>query len=798
MIVLLSISLTIGGSKAPPLGSFFHPTKGFWNNAQPLESLRDQTIQLALPSGKSVTVVFDERLVPHIFGSNDVDVYFAQGYITGMHRLFQMDISARATEGRLSEFLGSRTIEYDRSQRRLGLAKAAEQTDEIWAQNAEMYQNLKQYAAGINAYIETLSPADYPIEYKILNFSPEEWSPYRTALFAKSMANVLCSSQKDLEFTNTLNIFGRESFDVIAPAYNPKQSPIIPAGTKWDFNSVAVQNRIQIPVGDLPSGSFEENDENFLYGSNNWAVGGSKTPHGKPILCSDPHLRLTLPSIWYESHIITPEYNCYGVSLPGFPGITIGFNEHIAWGITNAGHDVMDWYQIDWIDEEKGTYWLDGKAENATMRIEEIRVRDQETVTDTIWYTKWGPAHEDGKYQGLAMQWLPLEAIGAHEPQTFFDLNRAKNHEDYLNALENYISPAQNFVFASTSGDIAIKVGGKLPLRSAEQGKFVQSGSHSQNGWQGYIPSEHNPHVLNPTRAFVSSANQNSTDLSYPYYYNGDPYFEDYRGRRLNDLLEQQEIFSAEDMKKIQLDNYSLKAAEILPTLLAYLDRVNGPVVNSVMAVEVLNSLKKWNYAYEWDSKAPIYFDVWYRQFYNQTWDEVISLRDSTSVISPKSWRTIELAQNEPNHKFFDQLYSEDRVEQLQDIVLLSFQDMLRDIEDLPASRLKNWGAYKRTSISHLAQIPVFSRSLPGASGTNGVLNATGSTTGPSWRMIVEMTTPVKAQVVYPGGQSGDPSSPYFDNMVDAWKDGKYYQAHFVKTPEELNSLKLYTLKLTQ
>ncbi len=783
MLYTLSIRIPAGTSSIPPLGRLLSPATGFIHNMGRLPS--SETVNVNLPSGKPVQVLFDERMVPHIFAEDLADALFVQGYITAMHRLFQLDFSTRAAAGRLSEVLGARTLSYDRAKRQLGLHRASEKAIARWSEDPAEFQYIEAYSNGVNAWINSLGKAEYPLEYKILDFEPEAWSTYKTALFMKSMVEMLSAQQKDVEHTTMRELLGNDLFTDLFPGRNPHSDPVISPGTEWGFDPVDVpaDSVTRIDIG--ATGSSEEPIYNDVQpGSNNWALAGSRTKSGASILCNDPHLSLNLPSIWYECHIVTPAFNCYGATLPGMPGIIIGFNEHIAWGSTNAGHDVMDWYQIEWADDKQTQYWMDGQKKEVEMTVEEYQIRGAQAVRDTIKYTVWGPVSDEGKYAGLAMHWMGMESPYKEEQSTFLKLNQARNFNDYMEATDHFVSPLQNFVFASRDGDIAIRISGQMPLRREGQGVFVQDGSKSSNGWSGRIPATHNPVDVNPARGFVSSANQVSTDTTYPYFYAGEPYFEDYRGRWLNRQLSGMDNAVVRDMMELQMDTRSLRAGELLPMFIHEMN-LRSDLQKEEKAV--LNKLAAWNYAYESDSEVPIFFEEWYKQFYQLVWDEFFRIRDSIPVAWPESWRTADLALHNPSHPFFDR-QDTDATEDAPELIFQSFRMMTSARLGEEEDQMQTWGTYKHTQIRHLTRLPAFSRYVPGASGHGSALNATTQTHGPSWRMIVELTDPVQAWVVYPGGQSGTPGDPFYDNMVDDWVKGNYHRARFVRTPHELDS----------
>ena len=784
---VLNRPLSMGSTSVPPMGKMLNPFTGFWQNADRIDSRMPQEINMTgLQS--PVKVVYDERLVPHIFGDNLKDVIKVQGYVTAQHRLWQMDISTRATSGRLAEIMGEGLVDRDKTQRRMGLGYAAENAVAEWEKDNENFGLVEAYRDGVNAYISQLEPADYPVEFKLLNYKPEPWTTLKSAIFVKSMAQTLCFREDDLESSNALEHFGREIFDFLYPEHNPKQSPIIPVDTEWDFETTLNHSdATPSPLGAFGHRPYEKPDP--YIGSNNWAVHGSRTASGNPILCSDPHLNLTLPSIWFEVQLNTPDINTYGVSLPGLPGVIIGFNEDVAWGQTNVGQDVTDWYKIDWADEDKMTYMLDGQRNEVELRLEEIKVKGGKTVVDTVRYTTWGPVvHlKDDSHQDLALRWLAHDQHAPDELAAFIGLNKAKNYDDYSEALEKYISPAQNYVFASREGDIAIKANGRFPIKSKEQGRFVQDGSKSTAAWNGYIPMDQVPQIKNPERGWVSSANQRSAAPDYPYYFNGG--FDDYRGRILNRKLAELDNVTVEDMMALQNNNESIKAEEALSLFLALI-KDETLAEKEASAFQMLND---WDFNYEKDLAAPVLFEIWYREYYRALWDEIYDIDEQKPFLYPEHWRTLELIEQDPDHIFFDHQETNE-LENAKDIAIRSFKSMLEKVEEMEGEMegLK-WEDYKGTRINHLGRIPAFTSDVVSVGGVGDALNATRRGGGPSWRMIVELGQEVKAYGIYPGGQSGNPGSPFYSDMIQDWADGKYYELKFVQSPEELTEISIGT-----
>ncbi len=793
VVWLLSNPLTKGDTTVPPLGKLFNPFSGFWRNAEPVTGpMFDPKVKLPGLKGK-VDVVYDDMMVPHIFAENTLDAVMVQGYITAQHRLFQMDLTARKVSGRLSEVIGERTLAIDQKTRRRGLPWAAERDLEHWKKSPEDMAIIEAYCVGANAWIDQLDPAHYPIEFKLMGYAPEPWTPLKSVMVTEGMADMLAVYDQDLEATNALQMLGEQFYNDIYPAWNPKQKPVIPEGFYPKNPTMLPQktspNAIP-PKMSSATGSTEPRPDvltdPYILGSNNWAVAGSKTASGKPMLANDPHLSLGLPSIWFQIQIHTPEANTYGVALQGVPGIVIGFNEHIAWGITNVGVDVTDWYKINWTDAARTQYTYEGGTQKAETRIETIYVKGRkEPLLDTVRYTVWGPiVHDDPKepLHDHALRWAAHDAGPGHPVGNFAKLNKAKNFAEYTAAVRDYDCPPQNFVFAALDGDIAIRVQGNMPIRKATEGRFVQDGSTAANQWHGFIPQDEIPMMHNPARGFVTSANQNSTAPSYPYHAKyGD--WEQYRGRRAVEWLETMKGATIDSMKAMQNSNFSLRAYDGLRAMLPLLDR------NSLSTAEqaFLKELEGWDCRYEKEKVAPTLFDIWLDSTYEATYDEVFALRKrEIRIQTPPTWRFIELMTKDTSHLVFDDKNTPQR-ESARQIVTLGFKKMAAQAVVETAKNNLVWGNFHSLTISHLARIAPFGRTNIPVSGHRTALNAVLRDHGPSWRMIVDLGSDgIKGLGVYPGGQSGNPGSKYYDNMLETWLNGQYNELNFMKDAGQL------------
>jgi penicillin amidase len=398
-------------------------------------------------------------------------------------------------------------------------------------------------------------------------------------------------------------------------------------------------------------------------------------------------------------------------------------------------------------------------------------------VIDTIRYTHWGPVTHTDEHKDMAMKWIGHQKATTNDIDYLRKINVAGDVKAYRDAVASFQYPAQNKIFASVQGDIAISVAGVMPIRPAGQGETLTSGESTAYDWQGFIPFDHAPYIINPTRGFVSSANQAPADPTYPYPLIGKRTFEDYRGRVVNMVLDSSRAMTPEDMKALQQNNYNLLAAELLPSLLSALDSAACLTGNQL---DIAKKLSNWNYMYHRDSLSPVYFDLWYQEFENQTWDEL----DSLGVMRPEEWRLIEMVKAYPRHKYFDQLASTDVKESLHEIACASFSIMAKAFMDIPTEQRQNWGTYKHSTIPHLARFPMFGADYMHTSGGRHIVNAMSKMHGPSWRMIVEMSSPPKAWVNYPGGQSGNPASPHYRDMLDQFFEGKYYEVSIRNNPE--------------
>lgn len=780
LVIILNSSVLL----PVPLGRLLSPQHGVWQNAEPVDE--DYTEELSFPELKNqVRVYFDERLVPHVFAANENDAYFVQGYLHAKFRLWQMEFQVMAAAGRISELVGEKAVDFDRDKRRLGMVYGAENSLKEVEKDPQTLAECNSYTAGVNACIERLTESSLPLEYKLLGYKPEKWTNLKSVLFLKYMALDLAGYEKDFEMTNAKSVFSSADFDKIYPYVMDSLDPIVPKGTVFSPPGIG----LKIPAS-ADSLYFDKKDSTVIEplkpdrdnGSNNWAVSGSKTKSGAPILCNDPHLGLNLPSIWYEMQITTPSYSAYGATFPGAPAVIIGFNDSCAFGFTNAMRDVRDYYEITFKDKSRSEYWFDSTWHPTTFRYEDIKVKGRPDFIDTVAYTLIGPVMYDESYSGgrsishknYAVRWKAHDS--SNELRMFMLLNKAKNYGDYAEAVKYLHTPGQNCIFACKNGDIAIWDQGEFPAKWKRQGDFIMPGTDSSYFWQGMIPQQENPHQVNPERGFVSSANQLPADTSYPYYLGGS--YPPYRGWEINKRLSAMQQITPQDMMALQTDNYNVFGEMALPVLLQHIQTANLTASEQ----KYLDLLRGWNYRNDPDSKGATVFVVTWDSLEAVVWgDEFAAAR--VNLDWPSASTLLDDMNKYPDFHFFDDIRTPQK-ETLSDDVTLAFKKAVAALDKADAEGKLEWARYKDTRVEHLARLDAFSRlHLPIGGGTH-VINAAKEQHGPSWRMIVSLTPETEAYGVYPGGQSGNPGSRFYDNFIDQWALGKYYRLWFMKSSD--------------
>ncbi|GAC1568155.1 MAG: penicillin acylase family protein [Ktedonobacteraceae bacterium] len=553
---------------------------------------------------EAVEVITDRYGVPHIYAQNEDDLFYAQGYVHAQERLWQMELNRRINSGRLSELFGELSIEADRFSRRLGIHRAAAAA--VAQLSTHSLRILEAYAYGVNACIEQ-NQNKLPVEFTLLRFKPEPWQVTDSIRWSKMMGwNLGGNWETEVIHARLVAKLGAERAVRLEAGYDPQHPLIIPPGVEYQGVNLGMLE--QYEQLKLASGF------GMLGGSNNWTVDGTMTTTGSPILCNDPHLGQMAPSIWYECHLVAGDIDVVGVSFPGSPGIVIGHNKRVAWGVTNAVSDVEDLYIEKFHPEHPNQYEYMGKWEEAQVIREEIRVKGAKApLIEEVRVTRHGPiltsfsppSQDTSGSNGnqprelpLALRWTGLEShtiVSAVQK-----MNRANNWEEFRDGLRDWDLPAQNVVYADVDGNIGYVMAGAIPIRARGQGLLPSPGWSGEYEWSGYIPFDELPQTFNPEQHFIVTANNRVVDDSYPYYITNE-WSNGYRARRIRDLLTSKGKLSLSDMAAIQSDQYALPAVELVPHMLKLAPTT--PIEEAA-----LETLRAWNYVLAPDSAgAAIY-----------------------------------------------------------------------------------------------------------------------------------------------------------------------------------------------
>jgi penicillin amidase len=490
--------------------------------------------------------------------------------------------------------------------------------------------------------------------------------------------------------------------------------------------------------------------------------------------------------------INTPTQNVYGVSIPGTPTIIIGFNDSLAWGVTSAQRDVEDFYEIRFKDSSMQEYRWKNEWKKTEFRKEIIKIKGKPDEVETIAMTVFGPVIYDPHYpnkingnQSYAVRWT------AHDPSnewlSFYKLNAAKNYKDYENAISTYSCPALNFAFASVGGNIAIRQQGKFPAKWKYQGDFVMPGFNSNYNWQGFIPAEENPQILNPASGFVSSANQMPVvPDNYPYYVGRASDFSVYRAYLINKKLSSMNKITIAEMMKMQTDNYNVVAEMARPVLLKWLDssKLSGE------ENEYVDILRKWNLRNDAGEKGATIFTLLWDNIYHSIYSDEMN-QSPLPMMMPEASTLLDGLLANADYSFADDVSTVYRKERMKEVVATALHSIIPELRKAANENKLEWEKYKDTYLSSLTQLPALGRYHLPIGGGADIINATQTHHGPSWRMVVHLTSPIDAYVVYPGGESGNPGSKYYDSFVDDWVAGKYYSVLFLSEKDAATNNKI-------
>jgi penicillin amidase len=768
-----------------------------WLYRRPLPQLDGR---LSLPGLKQpVEVIRDRWGVPHFYAHSVDDVLFAQGYVHAQDRLWQMELNRRVGHGRLSEAFGALAFDTDRLLRILGFSRAAR---ENWdATDGETRVAMEAYARGVNAFIEG-HPGKWGLEFTLLNLKPEPWTPVDSLVWTKMMAWGL-STNWDSELINAALVhkLGPERaarLHAEYPAGNPTVIPGAPVG--------ALAEKILTQLKELQS---LPGLQGLFGGSNNWVIDGAKSTTGKPLLANDPHLALSMPSIWYENHLSAPEVEVTGVSLPGVPGIVIGHNREVAWGFTAALPDTQDLYIEKRNPQNSLEFEHDGKWVPARVVKEEIRVKGerQPRVVEVV-ITRHGPLIDElpplgardltkaPAYEyGISLRWSGHDIGFTHRAALRMD--RSTSSEEFVAALADWSAPSMNVVWADRAGNIGYHLTGQIPIRKSGVGAAPVPGWNDEHEWTGFIPCDKMPQAKNPDQHFFASANNRITGDDYPHFLGAET-MNGFRARRITQLLQEKDKLSADDFARMHVDQYCAPAKPFCELLLTLRDKIMAePALAALQtdAMRAFDELSRWDFVLGPDSVAGSVYELTqhfalrhlFRPHLGDLTEPFLGV-GFHPVIAPITFGFMDRSFLVGQKLLIDD--DRDWLTGTREAILAQgLADALRWLRDQHASDWR-WGAVHAAGFHHPlgAKKPLdklFNRGpYPYGGDTNTVwqaafvpklpINPEGGFTA-SWRMICDLSDWDASRAVHTTGQSGHPASPHYDDMIWMWLRGQYH-----------------------
>jgi penicillin amidase len=714
-----------------------------------------------------------------------------------------MEFWRRIGSGRLSEILGESALEDDRFIRTLGWRRVAEA--EVALLDGSSRAGLEAYAQGVNAYLAERKRR-LGLEFTVLrlngvSYNPEPWTPVDTLTWGKVMAWDLGGNMdSELDRLKLQALVGDEMLADYWPEYPEDRPLIVPSAAGLDTTGVEWLAQLQEKVTrGLALGSGPD------LGSNNWVVSGERTVTGMPILANDPHLGIQMPSIWYEVglHCERCPYEVVGFSFAGMPGVIIGHNARIAWGVTNVGPDVQDLYieKVDPDDPDRYQYkgqWLDMEVRYETIR---VAGRD-EPVVIKVRSTRHGPIINDivggpGRswsygWQPLALRWTALEP--GTLARSVFGINQARNWQEFRIALESWSVPSQNFVYADVDGNIGYQCPGQIPIRAKGDGNLPVPGWTGEYEWIGTIPFEELPTQFNPAEGYIVTANNAVVGPEYPYHISSD-WDPGYRAQRITDMLGSAGLLSVEEMGRIQMDGVSGSAVEVLPYLLALQPEDDD-------AKEALAALAGWDGTMRADSQpAAIYAAFWVALMDNLFADEL-------GQQPAGNWEQIVVRYllDDPQNPWWDNQSTPGEIEMRDRVLEQALTDGVDWLKDELGGRMRNWrfgqfhtATFENQSLgqSGIAIIErIFNRGPVEPGGSSSTVNNTGWHTRepavvhivPSMRQVIDLSNWDQSVAVHTTGQSGHPYHTHYDDMIPMWRDGLFHPMHWTRAQVEADA----------
>ena len=740
---------------------------------------------------QEVVVDRDARGVPHIRAQTADDLFMTQGFVMAQDRLWQMDLLRRVTGGELAEIFGPVAIERDKEFRTLGLRQAAERDVEML--DEEPKKMLAAYARGVNRYIEERK-GRLPWEFVALRYEPRPWKESDSLLIAGYMYRTLTNTwETELRRAEVIQAVGAERAkelyvvdslwdrvivgETAAPA---KKASVVATPTAiWSAARPEVMQsatgywerrlwREAMALLEEPDAEVREG-----LGSNNWVVDGRHTASGKPLLANDTHLTLSVPGIWYVVHLTAPGWNVKGFALPGAPGVIIGHNDRIAWGFTNNGADVQDLYIETFNPDNPRQYQMNGTWVEAEVRTERVKVKGQEDTLFDVSVTRHGPVmrrnRETGK--GLALRWTATDPGGLNS--SYSQIGKARNWEEFRDALRSVPGPAQNGVYADVEGNIGFIVAADIPVRKKGDGSVPVPGDTDEYEWAGYIPFDQLPQALNPPGGRIATANARVVGAGYPFHLT-DRWASPYRTARIYELLEKKAGFRPEDFTAIQMDIVStphrLLAGEIVKAA------KTAPAKNE-RAKKMLARLEGWDGQARADSQEMLFVELTRQEVMRNLLRQYLG--ENTSLYE---WRSPVFLENVLKERPANWLPKE----------YLNFDALLTASADQAGARIDGgagsggakaevWGASNALRMEHPLSLAVplkwFSKWMSigptEQSGSVYTVKAAQPTHGPAMRFVADLSDFDNSLVNLPMGESGQLGSLNYRDLFETWFEGR-------------------------
>lgn len=718
-----------------------------------------------------VEVLRDRWGIPHVYAKNSDDLFFAQGFVTAQDRLFQIDLWRRQAVGEMAELLGKQGVEADRFAR---LLKYRGNLDVEWASySPDAHAIAAAFTRGINAYIDHIGDR-LPVEFSILGVRPKKWQP-EDCLGRISGIIMTRNFQNEITRAELIEAVGIEKARRIAPTDPPRAFAPAPgldlAGI--DRSILAGYNAANRALSFTSSG-----DE-----SNNWAVDGTMSVSGKPLLASDPHRPISLPSLRYLIHLNAPGWNVIGSGEPSLPGVAIGHNDHVAWGFTIVGTDQADLYVEQTNPADATQYRVGDRWEKMTVAREKISVQgDTRPVELELRFTRHGPViYEDSKrHRAFALRWAGNEPGGAAYLASLA-LDRAKNGREFVEALKNWKTPSENMVYADVDGNIGWVASALTPVRKGWDGLLPVPGAKSEYEWQGFLRLSDLPQIHNPDSHSVATANHNTLTTSYKHEisYEWSP---GYRYEQIRQRLKAKDKFTLEDFQNIQHDNTSLPGLTLV-RLVKSVD-MQDPALQPYV-----NLLAEWDGVLVTGSRAGPLYGVWLQELLDNFYRPHVPARLLTNVSSRSGVPVMLAALEIPGSEWFGEHPKEGRDRLLR----TTFRSAVRKLKELlPGDAATwSWGRLHTTTFRHpLAQLgPAYAKAfnlgpVPRAGDAHTPNAATHNskfehTSGASYRHVFDLADWDRGIATSTPGQSGQPGSLHYDDLLPLWQKGEYFPLAF-------------------